>query len=236
MVRRKKGLTAAKAIVAYTRVSTNGQGQHGHSLPEQEARIRAWAAGAGLAVAALYTDTASGAKSSRAGLAAALTDVCARGGVLAVVSLSRVARSTKDMLAIAERLERAGADLVSLSERIDTTTAAGKMTFRMLAVLNEFERDLARERTKATAAHLRRNARRISRFAPFGWDFDGKALIPNPAEQRVVALIHAWDEAGRSLREIGALLEADGVKPKNGGRRWSASVVRSVLLRERLAA
>lgn len=44
-------------------------------------------------------------------------------------------------------LDVAGADLVSLSERIDTTSAAGKMVFRMLAVLNEFEKDQVSERT-----------------------------------------------------------------------------------------
>ena len=46
------------------------------------------------------------------------------------------------------RVGKSGADLVSLSERIDTTTAAGKMVFRMLAVLAEFERDQVVERTK----------------------------------------------------------------------------------------
>ena len=51
--------------------------------------------------------------------------------------------------AIAERLDKAGADLVSLSEKIDTTSATGKMVFRLLAVLAEFERDLVSERTRA---------------------------------------------------------------------------------------
>lgn len=56
-------------------------------------------------------------------------------------SLSRLARSVKDTIAIAERLERSGANLVSLSERIHTTLALGKMVFRLLSTLNEFERD-----------------------------------------------------------------------------------------------
>lgn len=45
--------------------------------------------------------------------------------------------------------------MVSLSERIDTTSAAGRMVFRMLAVLAEFERDLCGERTKSALAHKR---------------------------------------------------------------------------------
>ena len=74
---------------------------------------------------------------NRPALKEALKAVC-RGDSLVVYSLSRLARSTRDTLMIAETLERKGADLVSLSERIDTTSSTGKMVFRMLAVhLNE---------------------------------------------------------------------------------------------------
>ena len=90
----------------------------------------------------------SGAKAhNRPALQAALTDACKHKAALVVYSLSRLARSTKDAIAISERLHKAGADLVSLSEKIDTTSAAGKMVFRMLAVLAEFERDIISERT-----------------------------------------------------------------------------------------
>ena len=53
-----------------------------------------------------------------------------------------------------ERLDKAGADLVSLSEKIDTTSAAGKMVFRLMAVMAEFERDLQREETRFLEADL----------------------------------------------------------------------------------
>jgi predicted glycoside hydrolase/deacetylase ChbG (UPF0249 family) len=65
--------------------------------------------------------------------------------------MSRLARSVKDTLSIGDRLDSAGADLVSLSESTDTTSAAGKMVFRMLAVLSEFERDL----NLVVGSHLR---------------------------------------------------------------------------------
>ena len=83
----------------------------------------------------------------RASLQAAVSAVCACGGVLVVYSLSRLARNTTETLELGKRLSKAGADLVSLSEKIDTTSAAGKMVFRMLAVLAEFERDQVSERT-----------------------------------------------------------------------------------------
>jgi site-specific DNA recombinase len=67
---------------------------------------------------------------------------------LVVYSLSRLTRSTTDILHVSELMEQRGVDLVSLTEKIDTISAAGKMVFRMLSVLNEFERDLVSERTR----------------------------------------------------------------------------------------
>ena len=65
--------------------------------------------------------------------------------------------------------DRVAEDLVSLSEQIDTTTASGKMVFRMLAVLAEFERDLISERTRAAMATKRANGQRVG-AVPFGCD------------------------------------------------------------------
>jgi DNA invertase Pin-like site-specific DNA recombinase len=77
------------------------------------------------------------------------------GTVLIAYSMSRFARSTRDMLIIAERLKRQGADLVSLTESIDTTTATGRLVFTLLSALAQFERDLTSERTKAALAALK---------------------------------------------------------------------------------
>jgi DNA invertase Pin-like site-specific DNA recombinase len=130
--------------VGYVRVSTNRQATDGVSVEAQRDRIVGWCSANGYGVAQVYVDAgmSGGRADNRPGLQAALARACRTKGVLVSYSLSRLARSTKDALAISERLASAGADLVSLSERIDTTTAAGKMVFRMLAVLAEFERDL----------------------------------------------------------------------------------------------
>ena len=67
-------------------------------------------------------------------------------------------------------LARAGADLVSLCERIDSTSPMGKMVFRVLSALNEFEKDQLSERTRNVMAHLRQQNRRISSKIPLGYD------------------------------------------------------------------
>lgn len=142
----------------------------------------------------------------RPGLQDALREVCRRQGVLVVYALWRLARSTKDTLA------KSKAELVSLSDRIDTTSASGKMVFRMLAVLAEFERDQVSERTRAAMGHLRPSGRRYSRFVPFGWDLaEGcQVLRPNPAKQAAIARMVERGGKGLLYREVAHRLAAEG--------------------------
>lgn len=222
-----------KPVVGYTRVSTEGQAVEGVSLAAQEARIAAWAASTGSEVFSVHSDAISGSKATnRPGLQDALSQVCKQKGVLVVFSLSRLARSTKDALAISERLDKAGADLVSLSEKIDTTSAAGKMVFRMLAVLAEFERDLISERTTSAMAHMRRTGRRISGRVPFGSDLQGETLVPNRREQATVVLIRRLRGQGLSLRAIARKLQGKRIPTKSGCRAWSPKVLADVIRRD----
>ncbi len=222
--------------IGYVRVSTTGQAVDGVSLEAQQARIEAWCTANDFELASLYVDAGISGKraDNRAGLQDALQAACeARGAALVVYSLSRLARSTKDAIAIAEQLEKAGADLVSLSERIDTTTAAGKMVFRMLAVLAEFERDLVSERTIAALSHKAGRGERVGEIL-FGWslDADGVALIENPAEQAILADIRELRGDGWTYRAIAAELTGRGVLTKKGNADWTHQSVASILKRK----
>jgi DNA invertase Pin-like site-specific DNA recombinase len=208
------------------RVSTTDQAREGVSLDAQRARITAWCAANGYELVALHADEGLSGKSTmnRPALRAALTDACTGRAALVVYSLSRLARSTKDALSISERLAKADADLVSLSESIDTTSAAGKMVFRMLAVLAEFERDVIAERTRVAMQHKKARGERISHQAAYGYRLDGGRVITDADEQRAVTLVAELRAAGRSLRAIAAALEASGLRPRTG-RRWHPQTV-----------
>jgi site-specific DNA recombinase len=220
-------------VICYTRVSTQGQAEEGVSLDAQQAKAHAWAELSGAEDVIVFTDAGiSGSKASnRPGLQAALAEV-RRGDVLLVYSLSRLARSTKDTIEIAETLERKGADLVSISEKIDTTTAAGKMVFRMLAVLSEFERDQVSERTKAALSHKRSLGLKTGGDVPFGYTQQGNRLIPDPAEQDAVVFIRTLHGEGLSLRKIGVELENRGIRTKAGNLHWHPQQVNAILRRE----
>lgn len=223
-------------VIGYCRVSTEHQASDGVSLGMQESRIQAWALANGYEVAGIHVDAGLSGKraDNRPALQAAVKEACECGGVLVVYSLSRLARSTKDTIVIGERLDKAGADLVSLSERIDTTNAAGKMVFRMLAVMAEFERDLASERTTAALSHKRSKSERTG-TVPVGYDLadDGVTLITNEREQQAITIVASLRQQGLSLRKIADELNRQGIPSKNG-KPWKHSTVQRIV--DRLAA
>jgi site-specific DNA recombinase len=214
----------------YLRCSTLGQAVEGVSIELQRRKAEAWAEANGYMIAGVFSDEGISGKraSNRPGLNAALDAVCGAGGALVVYSLSRLARSTKDALAISERLSKAGADLVSLSEKIDTTSAAGKMVFRMLAVLAEFERDLVAERTKAALSVKKAKGERVGQL-PFGFDLgtDGVTLVENVREQEALRIVRTMREDGSTWREIAETLNRQEV-PTKTGTRWTLFNLRKV--------
>lgn len=125
-------------LIGYARVSTEGQ-----TLDQQRAALLA------AGCKRVFEEKASGAQRGRPELAR-LLDHLQPGNVVTVTRLDRLARSTRDLLDIAERIGQAEAGLRSLAEPwADTTTPAGCMVLTFFAGVAEFERSLIHERTSA---------------------------------------------------------------------------------------
>lgn len=111
----------------------------------------------------VFEDRASGARTDRPGLSAALAFV-REGDVLMVWKLDRLGRSLPHLIETVNALEARGVGFRSLTEAIDTTTPGGRLTFHIFGALGQFERDLIRERTRAgldsAVARGRRGGRR----------------------------------------------------------------------------
>lgn len=123
--------------IGYARVSTDDQ-----SLDLQLDALEA------AGCEKIFTEKASGMKDDRTELQRAIGNV-RKGDVFIVYKLDRLARSTVKLINTLNEVQGLGAEFVSLSDKIDTTTAAGKAMFGMLAVFAEFERNIIVERTKA---------------------------------------------------------------------------------------
>jgi DNA invertase Pin-like site-specific DNA recombinase len=133
------------ALIGYARVSTTEQ----HLHLQQDALTAA-------GCLRIFTDTISGAKAERKGLAEALAYIRA-GDTLVVWRLDRLGRSLKDLIERITDLHSRNISFKSLTENIDTTTSGGKLIFHIFGALAEFERDIIKERTNAglTAARAR---------------------------------------------------------------------------------
>ena len=106
----------------------------------------------------VYEETMSGGRWDRPELGR-LLDQLRPGDVVMVWKLDRLSRSLKDLLYLLERIEAAGAGFRSLTESIDTTTAAGRMLMQMLGSFAEYERAMVKERTTAGLAAARAEGR-----------------------------------------------------------------------------
>lgn len=138
-------------IIGYARVSTKEQ-----KLDRQIDNLKA------RGCEKIYQEKMTGTKADRPEFQKML-DTLRRGDTLVADSFSRLSRSTKDLLALVDRLNTMGVNLVSIKEQLDTTTANGKLMLTMLSALSQFERDLIAERTidglKAARARGRKGGR-----------------------------------------------------------------------------
>ena len=105
----------------------------------------------------IFTDKLSSVK-ERQGLTDAL-GYLRDGDTLVVWKLDRLCRSLPDLIKISEQIRMTGAQLVSITESIDTSTPAGRLYFNILGALGQMERELIQERVKAGLAAARRRGK-----------------------------------------------------------------------------
>ena len=142
---------SAGARVGYTRVSTVAQ-----TLEQQDAALVA------AGVLKTFSDTMSGAKDDRPGLTA-LMEYVREGDTVVVWKLARLGRNTLHILEMVKALSDAGVTLISTTDGIDSSTAAGRMVIGVLASMAEFERELIKERTGLKRAASRANGTKFGR-------------------------------------------------------------------------
>ncbi len=127
--------------------------------------LRAYAARRGWIVVSEHVDHGvSGSKDKRPELDA-LNAKVQRGGVDVVLvwMFSRFARSVRQLVTALEEYRGLCVDFVSVSEAIDTTTAAGKLLFHVIGAVDEFFLDVLKENTRAGLASARRRGKRLGR-------------------------------------------------------------------------
>lgn len=190
--------------VGYVRVSTHEQAERGISLEAQATAISRFAAQRGWSLVGMIEDAAqSGTKADRPGLTR-LKDMVAHGEADAVVvtRLDRLGRSVLDTLSLIEELAVGGAQIVSITESIDATTATGRLIVTVLIGLAEWERRTMSDRTKAALAHVKAQGRHVGRV-PFGKRKDGAGrLVDHRKEMLTLRRARYMRQRGVTIRRI----------------------------------
>jgi DNA invertase Pin-like site-specific DNA recombinase len=222
-------------VLGYVRVSTEEQASNGQSLSAQKAKLEGYAALYDLELVGIIEDAGQSAKSlNRPGLQDALNRLRkgeAQG--LLIAKLDRLTRSVGDWQDLIDNYfgEKAGKQLLSVQDCIDTRTAAGRLVLNVLLSVAQWEREAIGERTRDALQHKISKGERCGKVR-FGYDLaaDGKTLVPNPTEQEAIRLMRELRAAGKSYPAIAAELTARGFTTKEHAK-WQPMTIRNILKR-----
>lgn len=166
-------------VFGYARVSTEQQ-----SLDRQLDMLEKYG------VDKIYNEKMTGTKRNRPELEK-LMERLTEGDTVVVESLSRLGRSTKDLIWLMETFNSKGVNLVSLKESIDTTSSTGKLLFTLMSALAQFERDVIADRTCEGLASARARGRK-----------GGRPATNSEMIRRAVKLYNSRDYSVKEITEL----------------------------------
>ena len=191
--------------VVYCRVSTEEQATEGFSIEGQAEKLKSYAELNDLGEVLVIADPGmSGKNLDRPGLQQILKMV-EDGNVSHVLTwrLDRLSRNLGDLILLAERFEQAGVSLHSFTEKIDLSSATGRMFYNILGSFAQFYREQLAENVKMGTAQAVRECKWVNR-PKTGYDLVDGNLVPNEMAP-VVQEMFRLRALGRSQTEIAAV-------------------------------
>lgn len=215
-------------VIGYARVSTDEQAASGLSIEAQRARIRAYCEARGWTLADVVIDAGFSASTLERPGMAKVRKLMAERLVDGVVSLKldRLTRSVRDLHQLLKASADTGVALVSVTENLDTSSAAGRLMVTMLGAMAEWEREVIAERTVSALAAKRARGERVSRFPELGTEAGARGEDERAAMDVVESELERDPRA--SLRTLARLLAERGHVNRSGSPYHPSGVRRMV--------
>lgn len=216
-------------IAIYSRVSQDDV----HSIENQISRCKAYLEAQGYEVAGVFTDVGVSGSipifERPQGKMMYDHMITGKADGMIALNLSRLFRNTQDAIAVADQMEKLGKSMILLDMHMDTSTPYGRAFYTIMNAMNQLERDQARERTRSVMQNLKSNLK-VYGNVPYGFDRQGKDLVLNKGEMRVVRKIFMMHEEGHSNRAIARQLTNWGIPTKTGkSKTWAFQSIGSIL-------
>lgn len=207
--------------IGYIRCSTTLQASEGVTLEAQTRKIRAYCDLNDLNLTEIVQDAGLSGKSisGRPGIQRVLELISSKKTQNVVIfKLDRLARNLKEACEISDLMQKKGCNLHSISEKIDTGSATGKLFYHMISAMAEWERGIISERTVTALSLKKSKGERVSRHAPYGFHFNGDKLVSCDKEQKVIDLVKDLTTKGFSINGIINYLDENGYSNRCGNR------------------
>lgn len=217
----------------YMRVSTEDQAKDGFSIHAQREKLSSYANINDWEIVDYYIDEGISAKNikDRPDINRLINDV-KEGKInnVLVYKLDRLTRSVKDLISLIELFEQYNCTFSSVTEKLDTSNAVGRMFIKIIGIFAEFERENLAERVSFGYEQKTREGNYTNTNGVNGFDYIvGKGdLIVNEQEKEIVNRIFNMYLEGNSMLKIARILNQERVQTKRGGY-WSQSTIKSIL-------